>query len=148
MRFVVGPIAEIPVGQRRIVYPFGPPGVAIFNLNGEFAALKNVCPHQGAPLCSGVITGTSEARTSAGDLLDVEWVREGEIITCPWHHWEFEIKTGRTVFPSRNKVATYAVYVEHDEDDEDDIERRILQGAQSYPVVVEAGIIVVELPDR
>jgi nitrite reductase (NADH) small subunit len=141
-RFVAGRVAEIPPGSRKIARPHGGQGIGIFNVAGRFYALKNVCPHQGAQLCLGRVTGTTEARARPDGSPEVHWVRDGEIIRCPWHHWEFEIATGRTVFPSRNRVATYDVEVEHD------IDRRLLSGVETYPVRVEDGLVVVELPDQ
>ena len=45
------------------------------------------------------------------------WAREGEILRCPWHGWEFDITTGRSIFnPHRMRVRTYEVTVEPDED--------------------------------
>lgn len=49
--------------------------VALFNVDGEFFALDGVCPHQGGPL------GKGELR--------------GQIVTCPWHGWQFDVVTGR-----------------------------------------------------
>ncbi len=49
--------------------------IAIFNLNGNFYALTNTCPHRGGPLGEGAI--------------------EGETVTCPWHGWNFCIKDGK-----------------------------------------------------
>lgn len=140
MRFVAGRATEIEPGGRMIVYPDGwPQGVGIFNVGGRFHALKNVCPHQGAALCFGRAGGTSEARWAEEGPPDLEWGRNDEIITCPWHHWEFEIATGKTIFPSRNRVASYPVTVEPE------VDERLRTGVQSYPVAVEDGRHLVEL---
>lgn len=111
-RYVVGRVSEIPPGSVRIVNVNNPQGVGVFNVAGAFYALKNVCPHQGGPLCSGPITGTTRVKQVEGGAPDFEWIREGEIVRCPWHRWEFDIATGRTVFASRMKVARYDVTVD------------------------------------
>jgi nitrite reductase (NADH) small subunit len=136
---VVGPADELAPGTVTIVYPSSvPAGIGVFNVAGAFYALKNTCPHMGAPLCRGLVTGT--ARERGDGVLGVEWEREGEIVRCPWHHWEFEIKTGRTVFPSRNRVRSFAVSVESPE-----VAERLRAGVETYPVRVEEALVVVQL---
>ena len=57
---VVGKAAEIPVGGRKIIVPFrGRAGIGIFNVNGAFYALRNICPHKRGPLCTGEVAGRS-----------------------------------------------------------------------------------------
>lgn len=107
-RHVVGTLSELPPGSRRIVTVDGR-SIGVFNIRGRFYALRNRCPHQGAPLCRGRIKGT----TLAGRPYEYVYGREDEIIQCPWHGWEFEITTGRTYFnPHRMRVKTYDVTVE------------------------------------
>jgi nitrite reductase (NADH) small subunit len=143
VRFVAGTVAEIPPGSRKLVYPTGGQGVGVFNVGGRFYALKNVCPHQGAELCLGPVTGTARPLAPSPDASpDLEWTQDGEIIRCPWHHWEFELATGKTVFPSRSRVATYDVTVEPE------AHARLLDGVETYPVSVEEDLVVVELPNR
>jgi len=86
----------------------------VFNLSGEFYAINNVCPHQLAPLCEGDLTGlvTSEEV----DAERYQYERPGEILTCPWHNWEFDVKTGESVFNPHLKTRTYDVEVESPED--------------------------------
>ncbi|MGH2551733.1 MAG: Rieske (2Fe-2S) protein, partial [Thermomicrobiales bacterium] len=55
-RVVVGPVEELPPGERKIVVPFrGRAGIGVFNVNGTFHALRNLCPHKSGPLCTGRI---------------------------------------------------------------------------------------------
>ena len=57
-RIVVGRVEEIPPGQRKLVVPFrGKAGIGVFNLDGRFYALRNLCPHKSGPLCTGFISG-------------------------------------------------------------------------------------------
>lgn len=132
-QYVVGEVSELPPGSRRIVN-VGGREIGVFNVKGEYYALKNVCPHQNAPLCLGQLTGL----TVADDPAEIKWTREGEIIRCPWHGWEFDILTGRTVFKSKLRVKTYEVHVESTID-EDEIE-----GVETYPVTVEDGVVILE----
>jgi nitrite reductase (NADH) small subunit len=106
-RYVVGRAEDLPPGSLRLI-PVGRWGIGIFNVHGQYYALNNYCPHAGGPLCVGDVTGT----TSAVAPYKVDWVRQGEIVICPWHGWEFEIATGRTITDPKRSVRTYPVLVE------------------------------------
>ena len=108
-RYVVGRVADLPPGSQRLVRA-GRWGVGVFNVNGKYYACNNHCPHAGGPLCLGEITGTTE---NVGPY-QVLWVRQGEIVSCPWHAWEFDITTGRTITEPTRSVRTYPVRVEDD----------------------------------
>ena len=60
MKFVVGRADEIPPGGRKIVRVAGR-SIGVFNVNGQFYAIRNRCPHQGAPLCEGKLWGVLKA---------------------------------------------------------------------------------------
>ncbi|QHW34866.1 Rieske (2Fe-2S) protein [Paenibacillus rhizovicinus] len=130
-RHVVGKVAEIPAGTRRMVVVEGRP-IGVFNVNGTYYALKNSCPHQGAPLCLGTVTGMT-LPSAPGEY---NYGREGEIVRCPWHGWEFDIATGKSIFdPHKCLVKTYDVTVEAGEVPE----------VETYPVFVESGSVVVHV---
>lgn len=94
---------EIPPGGRKIVTLEGR-SIGVFNLGGEFFAIRNHCPHEGAPLCEGVVSGLAESREPGA----IEYRRAGEILRCPWHAWEFDIRTGRSHFdPERVRARAY-----------------------------------------
>jgi len=106
-RHIVAAVDEIPPGGRKIVRVAGL-SIGVFNLGGEFFALRNRCPHQGGPLCEGKTWGALQARVPG----QVEYSRAGEILTCPWHAWEFDIRTGQSwCDPARLRVRRYAVSV-------------------------------------
>ncbi|SEO04233.1 Rieske (2Fe-2S) protein [Paenibacillus sp. OV219] len=130
-RHVIGPVAEFPTGTRRMLVVQGRP-IGIFNVKGSYYALKNSCPHQGAPLCVGTVTGMT-LPSAPGEYL---YGREGEIVRCPWHGWEFDITTGKSIYdPHKCLVKTYDVTVEVEDVPE----------VETYPVTVESGTIVVHL---
>ena len=55
---VIGKVDEIPPGERKIVVPFrGRAGIGVFNVNGSFYAVRNICPHKNGPLCTGELSG-------------------------------------------------------------------------------------------
>ncbi|MEM7133543.1 MAG: Rieske 2Fe-2S domain-containing protein [Chloroflexota bacterium] len=109
-RLVVAQVADLPPGERKIITVRGRE-VGVFNVGGEFYALRNICPHRGAPLCHGRIR---PLMVSSG-VYHVERERESEILKCPWHQWEFDIKTGRALCDERMRVKTYKVVQEGDE---------------------------------
>ena len=123
---------EIPAGGRRIVEVAGR-SVGIFNLGNEYFAVRNACPHKGAPLCKGAIDGFVTGEKPG----EFTFQRDGEILRCPWHGWEFELKTGESVFnPHKVQVRSYPVSVEIPADGEAKAEKD--PGIETYPVSVEA----------
>ena len=131
--FVVGETAELPPGSRRIVRVNGRE-IGVFNVKGVYYALRNLCPHQGAPLCLGELTGL----TVSDEPGEIEWTRAGEILRCPWHGWEFDILSGRTIFKSKARVKTYDVRIEKE------TLERLIDGVESYPVTVENELVILE----
>ena len=129
---------ELPPGTRRIV-TVGVRSIGVFNVGGRYYALRNVCPHQGAPLCRGPLTGT----TLPGPPGSYRYAREGEILRCPWHGWEFDVTNGRSIFnPHAVRVRKYPVAVEaavcpHD----DDADARV----ETYRVDVERRMVVLRV---
>ncbi len=100
---IVG-VDELVSGECQIVTVNGQE-IGIFNVNGTYCALRNVCPHQGAPLCRGTVDGTAMP-SHPGEHI---WRRQGEILRCPWHGWEFDLLTGISLFDQRYRVKTYRV---------------------------------------
>ena len=69
--------------------------VALFRLGDEFFALDNMCLHRGGPICEGPI--------------------ENEVVTCPWHGWSYEIRTGTMTQDPRVGVSKHDVRIVGDE---------------------------------
>ena len=128
--------SEIPEGSHKVVTVEGR-SIGIFNINGTYYALRNLCPRQFAPLCKGPVTGYN-APSAVGEF---RWCKEGEIIRCPWHGWEFDIRTGQSYCdPDSIRARTYRVTVEPGE--------RLAKGpfvAETFPVSVENDYILVEV---
>lgn len=106
-RHVVAHVDDIKPGERRVVAVDGRE-IGIFNLDGVFYALLNYCPHRAGPLCHGRV----RPLVTAESVNQVAYGREGEILKCPWHQWEFDIKTGQALFDARLRVKSYNVGVE------------------------------------
>jgi nitrite reductase/ring-hydroxylating ferredoxin subunit len=99
---------ELPPGTCRIVAAHGR-RFGVFNVRGAYYALLDRCPHGGAPLCKGRIGGMTVA-DAPGTQLD--HIRDGEILRCPWHGWEFEIATGATITKPTLRVKTFRTRIE------------------------------------
>jgi nitrite reductase (NADH) small subunit len=103
-----GELADFPPGSHRIVELRGV-GIGIFNLDGELYALRNECPHAGAPICRGKVGGT----LLPSDPGTLTFGLEGRVLRCPWHGLEIDITTGRPLLKSmRQRVRTYPVEVD------------------------------------
>jgi len=85
---------EINEGESKVVEANGKQ-IALFNVEGEFYAIDNVCKHQGGPLGEGIC--------------------DGGIVTCPWHQWKYDVTTGISPANPQIKVDTFEVKVEGEE---------------------------------
>lgn len=108
-QLVVCPAGEISPGERRFVEHKGRQ-IALFNWAGKLYAVRNYCPHQGAPVCMGRVGGTMQPSPPH------EWIysEESPVLTCPWHHYEFELATGSCLTDPRLRVRTYEVEIDDD----------------------------------
>jgi nitrite reductase (NADH) small subunit len=79
--------------------------IGIFLIDGDFYAWRNVCPHAGAPICEGKLGGT----TMPSNVYEYELGCEGQIMKCPWHGWEFDLKTGSYWVDPKVKLRGYPV---------------------------------------
>ncbi len=146
-KHVVATLGEIPPGGRKIAEVEGR-SIGVFNLDGQFFALLNRCPHQGGPLCLGQQSGLLQARIPG----EYSYTRRGEFLRCPWHGWEFDLKTGRSWFdPVRTRVRSYPVRVEPREagggaDDDISAPKPGPYRAETYPVSVRRQYVIVEIP--
>lgn len=72
-------------------------------------ALRDICPHQGARLSAGKVSGTPLSRLP-GD--PIKYSKQGQIIVCPWHGWEYDLTSGCSlVAPQRVRVRSYQVKI-------------------------------------
>jgi nitrite reductase/ring-hydroxylating ferredoxin subunit len=88
----VAKLVDLPPGALRYAEVDGLP-IALANVGGTIYAFSDVCRHEGGPL-------------SAGALI-------GETVTCPWHGWTYNVRTGKAVIPPVGiRIPTYEVRVE------------------------------------
>jgi len=90
----VARVDEVPPGTAKVVVAAGQ-GIALFNVGGTFFALSNTCLHRGGPVGEGELT-------------------EG-VVTCPWHGWEYDVRTGRNTINPAATLRRFDVRVEGEE---------------------------------
>ncbi|WP_375425676.1 Rieske (2Fe-2S) protein [uncultured Friedmanniella sp.] len=99
--------ADVPAHGALLVH-LGGLEIGLFRVRGEVRAWRNHCPHLAAPVCRGRVTGT----LLPSAVYAYEPGRDGEVLQCPWHGWEFDLVTGRhLVTGSRSRLRGYPVEV-------------------------------------
>jgi nitrite reductase/ring-hydroxylating ferredoxin subunit len=84
--------------------------VGVFKLGDEVFALQAVCPHQGGPIGAGGVFPRACGEVVDGRLR--EWNdHENAVVACPWHGWEFDIRTGACVGDPERKLRRYVTEV-------------------------------------
>jgi nitrite reductase/ring-hydroxylating ferredoxin subunit len=82
--------------------------VCLVRTSAGVFAFGTVCPHQGGPMCHGAIKGTMDP----SDPNRYEFAHEGEVVTCPWHGYEFHMTDGSSVGGAlKGRLAAYQVEV-------------------------------------
>jgi nitrite reductase (NADH) small subunit len=94
MRTRVASLSELPPGSAMEV-TVGDRVIALFNVDGTLYALDGICPHAGGPLAKGRLAGN--------------------VVTCPWHGWQFDVTTGRHCLAPRIQTASIPVASEGDD---------------------------------
>ena len=87
----VAAVSDLKPGENKSVNVNGT-DVALFNVDGQFFAIGNTCLHRGGPLGEGYL--------------------EGDVVTCPWHGWRYNVKTGANAMMPTAKVPNYQVKVD------------------------------------
>jgi 3-phenylpropionate/trans-cinnamate dioxygenase ferredoxin subunit len=141
---VVARAGDILVGDRLIVDVAGR-SIGVFNIDGTLYAIRNRCPHQGAELCRGAVLGTVAAPQPGDFRID----HEKPLLSCPWHGWEFDLRTGQSWWdPKKTRVRDYPVDVVADEEAGEEFADERRPGpfvADRYPVTEEDFLIVVDI---
>jgi nitrite reductase/ring-hydroxylating ferredoxin subunit/hemoglobin-like flavoprotein len=90
-KVAVAHVAEIPNGERKIVQVDGL-SIGVFHHNGYWYALRNSCLHRGGPVCTGSLVG--------------------DVLTCPWHGFQYNVTNGQLLVDPAAFLDTYAVFLE------------------------------------
>lgn len=103
--------AEIPEGGRKVIVAEGVE-IGVFRVDGTLKAWRNECPHQGGPVCQGrIMKGVEERLDEQRRSLGIHY-KDGTLnVICPWHGYEFCIRTGRHAGLDRIRLASHPVTV-------------------------------------
>ncbi len=135
-RHVVATVGEIPAGGSKKVTVKGRE-IALFNVAGDYFAFFDRCPHAGASLCAG----KSVARVATSEPGHYRLEREHPMLRCPWHGWQFDIKTGQAwCDPETLKVRNYPVVIENGAQ----LSKEPFV-AETFPVSIDQDYIVIEM---
>ena len=111
----VGKDSELKDGDRRIVF-VGDREIGVFKEEGRYYAYSNVCLHQGGPACEGLIIAKVEERIMPDRTSKGLYFSDTEThFVCPWHGYEYDIKTGECVSDRKLKLRRYKVVQKGDE---------------------------------
>ncbi|WP_052404796.1 Rieske (2Fe-2S) protein [Bacillus rubiinfantis] len=107
-RIVLFPSAQLKPGERKLV-EIDRVEIAIVNIAEKLYAFRNACPHQGVSMIYGSIGGTM----LPSEPTVYQYGCENEIVSCPLHGWEFDLKTGNSIFaPDKVSLLTYDIHEE------------------------------------
>lgn len=114
-RVLAGTKNEIAASGHKVVKVDGKPDleIGVYCVEGEYYAWRNICPHMGAPICQGTITGIN----LPSNVYEYKYGREQQVLRCPWHGWEFDLKTGEhmvNVTGRAFKLRGYPVEIENE----------------------------------
>lgn len=105
----LGPLEDFPPDQPRVV-TVDDREIGVIRWGDEIFAVRNICPHMFAPVCDGGVGPRIFFDEAAGD---VQADPDRPIVACPWHGWEFDVRTGRSLMDPRTVVRTYAAWIEN-----------------------------------
>lgn len=88
----VGRAEDVPPGRCATVELLDGRELALYNIEGEFYAIENFCPHKGAPLADGNLCGHT--------------------IECDWHGWRFDVRTGQCLTTTSGDIEAFEVLIE------------------------------------
>jgi nitrite reductase (NADH) small subunit len=106
--------SDLQEGQRRIVAN-GEASIGVLRANGRLYAYHNECPHQGGPVCEGLLIHRVEEDIGPDKTYRGMRYTDDLQIVCPWHGWEFDIETGRCAGDGRHSLRRYKVVERNDE---------------------------------
>ena len=104
----VGALSDFGERDVRVVFAEGRE-IGIVRWGGSVYAVANVCPHQRGPVCRGMLGG----RLTGSAPGTMEMDDDTPVLGCPWHGWEFDLRTGRALWDERYGVRTFPARVQN-----------------------------------
>jgi nitrite reductase/ring-hydroxylating ferredoxin subunit len=96
-------------GERK-VFAVGKREVGVYRVNGQLYAYENHCAHQGGPACEGMMMPKVEEVLGEDKTFRMQRFNYDEWhIVCPWHAWEYDLKTGEFVVDRARRLKKYEV---------------------------------------
>jgi nitrite reductase (NADH) small subunit len=101
--------ADLSEGARKLIAN-GSDQIGVLRANGVLHAFRNVCPHQGGPVCEGlVVHKVEEVITADKTYQGMRFDKDKLHIVCPWHGWEFDIASGVCAGDGKHALKRYTV---------------------------------------
>lgn len=79
--------------------------IGLIKMKDKVYAIRNVCPHKGAPVCRGTVGGTMLPSEPSTFIFGME----NQVLKCPWHGWEFDLESGASLCGAKGKLTLYPV---------------------------------------
>jgi nitrite reductase (NADH) small subunit len=99
---------DLPEGGR-VVLTCDDRRIGVIRAKGKLHAFLNICPHQGGPVCEGLVIHRVEEIIAADKTYHGMRFNENEVhLVCPWHGWEFNIETGRCAGDGKHRLHRFA----------------------------------------
>ena len=83
--------------------------IGLIRTKDKIYAVRNVCPHKGAPVCRGQVRGTLLPSEPGSFVFGLE----NQVLQCPWHGWEFDLETGAPLCGGKSVLRFYPVVVDN-----------------------------------
>ena len=110
----VAKASEMADGERRIVTA-GKRDIGVFCKDGEYFAYSNTCLHQGGPACEGLLIANVVDIVTPDRLYHGQTFGDDMHFVCPWHGYEYDLRTGEFVGDRKQKLRRYEVVQKGDE---------------------------------
>lgn len=112
---VAGRVEDFAVGDRRMITVAGRE-IGVFRIDDGYVAYENLCIHQGGPVCTGRIFPRLTAEVDAGGrVMQERYDRSQPHLVCPWHGWEYDLRTGVAAGDRSYRLRSFPVRVEDGE---------------------------------
>lgn len=99
------------VEEGRVLVAVGEVEIGLFALDDTIVAYENRCPHQGGPVCRGKVLPRLVDDDEGKRSTHVDGVLD---LSCPWHGWEYDLRTGRHIGTDRVRLRPIEVTIEDD----------------------------------
>lgn len=112
MEVYIGQKSELINSGKMHIVEISGVSIGVYMDDDNAYAVRNMCPHKQAPVCRGLVGGTMQP----SDPCEFKFVLDNRVLQCPWHGWEFDLRSGESLFGiSNRKLKTYSIEVKEDD---------------------------------